>query len=53
MGLAACQCLISAFSVHLLEAVFNTRPILLKILIDSFLFFAAYKVQDKFIFKRT
>ena len=53
MGLAATQCLISAFTVHLLEAAFNTKPVLMKILIDTFLFFAAFKVQDKFIFKRT
>lgn len=52
MALASVQCMISAFSVHFLELVFS-RTLVLKILIDSFLFFAAFKVQDKFIFKRT
>lgn len=51
MVLTAVQCLISAFAVHYLEAYLGGGAVRLKIVVDTLLFFAAYKIQDKFIFK--
>ncbi len=48
--LAAVQCGISAMSVHFLEMLFDGAAVPIKIVIDLFLFFVAYKIQDKFIF---
>lgn len=49
--LTAIQCGISALSVHFLEMLFDGAAVPIKIVIDTALFFAAYKIQDVFIFK--
>ncbi len=49
-ALTAVQCAISAMSVHFLEMLIDGAAVPIKIVIDLFLFFVAYKIQDKFIF---
>ncbi len=49
--LTAIQCGISALSVHFLEMLLGGAAVPIKIVIDTALFFAAYKIQDVFIFK--
>ena len=49
--LTAIQCGISALTVHFLEMIFDGAAVPIKIVIDTTLFFAAYKIQDVFIFK--
>lgn len=51
MILTAVQCSISAFTVHFLEQILGGGAVRLKVAVDLALFFAAYKIQDKFIFK--
>ena len=51
MALTAVQCSISAFTVHFLEMLIGGGAVRLKVAVDLALFFAAYKIQDKFIFK--
>lgn len=48
--LTAVQCAISALCVHFLEKLIDGAAVPIKIVIDLFLFFVAYKIQDKFIF---
>ncbi len=49
--LTAIQCGISALTVHFLEMLFDGAAVPIKVVIDTALFFAAYKIQDVFIFK--
>ncbi len=49
--LTAIQCGISALSVHFLEMLLDGAAVPIKVVIDTALFFAAYKIQDVFIFK--
>ena len=50
--LSIVQCMLSAVLVHALEFFSSADPVGLKIIVDVGLFFANYKVQHMFIFKK-
>ena len=51
LALTAAQCLLSAFAVHWLGKLFGSGVVGAKAVVDLLLFFVAYKIQDRFIFR--